>query len=326
MKYITTTCYQEGVIRVLPIGAITRGRKGEELTEIGKMKKAGIVAISDDGTSVMDAQIMRRAMEYSKMFGLMIISHSEDLNLSRGGVMNEGLVSTMLGLRGIPPQSEEVQVARDIALAELSGCHLHLAHVTTARSVTLIKEAKRRGINVTAEVTPHHLTLTEKDVIGYNTNCKVNPPLRSDPDRRALIAGLKEGIIDCVATVHAPQLATEKAREFDLAPFGIDGLETAFPVLYQELVEKGRMTLSDLVRKMSLNPASILKRENIGGLRPGMYADLTIVDLNKEKTITPGFFISRSKNSPYLGRQLKGFPVLTFYKGRTVWKDAEISL
>ncbi|MFH1416178.1 MAG: dihydroorotase [Elusimicrobiota bacterium] len=324
VKYILTTSAQEGKISVLPIGAITRGREGSALTEIGKMAKAGIIGISDDGTSVMDALVMRRAMEYAKMFDIIVIPHCEDLNLSKNGMMNEGKVSTAMGLRGIPTQAEEIMVARDIALAQLSGCVLHLAHITTGRSVQLIKEAKKMKIRVTAEATPHHLTLTEEDVRGYNTNCKVNPPLRKEKDRIALIQGLKDGIIDCIATDHAPHLDQEKYREFDLAPFGVNGLETAFPVLYTELVLKGIFTLSQLVEKMSLNPAGILNNKDIGRLTEGGTADISVVDLKAEQKITPGFFISKSMNSPYLGRTLTGFPVMTIYRGRTVWRNDKV--
>jgi dihydroorotase len=321
VKYVLTTCTQEGNVRVLPIGAITKERNGEELTEIGKMAKAGIVAISDDGTSVMNAVVMRRAMEYSKMFNILIISHCEDINLSKDGMMNEGATSTILGLKGIPAQAEEVIVSRDISLAELTGSFLHLAHISTARSVSMIKDAKKRKIMVSAEVTPHHLTLTEKDVIGYNTNCKVNPPLRTEKDRKALIKGLKDGTIDCIATDHAPHLDQEKAREFDIAPFGINGLETALPVLNTELISNKQFSVMELIEKMSFNPAKILGREDLGRLQEGATADITVIDLNKKQTITKDFFLSKSKNSPYIGRALKGFPVLTLYDGKIAWQD-----
>ncbi|MBN2406591.1 MAG: dihydroorotase [Elusimicrobia bacterium] len=323
VKYILTTCAQEGNIRVLSIGAITKERKGSELTEIGKMTKAGIVGISDDGTSVMNSLVMRRAMEYSKMFGLIIISHCEDLELSKNGMMNEGKISTIMGLRGIPTQAEEIMVARDISLAELTGCHLHLAHITTRRSIALIKEAKKRKINVTAEVTPHHLVLTEEDVIDYNTNCKVNPPLRTRGDRAALISALRSGIIDCIATDHAPHLDQEKNQEFDLAPFGINGLETAFPALFTNLVDRKQLTLAELIEKLTIRPANILKRSDIGRIREGANADITVIDLNKKIDVGDDFFLSRSKNSPFIGKTLKGFPVLTIYNGRIAWHDKE---
>jgi len=324
VKYILATCAQEGKIRVLPVGAITKARLGNELTEIGKMTKAGIVAISDDGSPVMNALVMRRAMEYSKMFDITVISHCEDLNLSKDGMMNEGSISTVMGLRGIPTQAEEVMIARDISLAELTESYLHLAHITTGRAVSLVKEAKKRKLNVTAEVTPHHLTLTEKDIQGYNTNCKVNPPLRTEKDRKALIKGLKDGTIDCIATDHAPHLDQEKHREFDLAPFGVTGLETTVPVLLEALVEKEYFTLMELIEKMTLNPARILKNETIGRLKAGVNADITVIDLNIKKKITNDFFLSKSWNSPFMGKTLKGMPVLTIYNGKIVWQDEEI--
>ncbi|MCP4652660.1 MAG: dihydroorotase [Candidatus Omnitrophica bacterium] len=324
VKYSITTSAQEGNIQVLPIGAITKDRRGEELTEIGKMKKIGIVAISDDGTSVMNALVMRRAMEYSRMFDIIIISHSEDLNLSRYGMINEGIVSTKLGLRGIPTQAEEIMVARDISLAELTGCKLHLAHISTARSIALIKDAKKRKLNVTSEVTPHHLALTETDVLGYNTNCKVNPPLRTEKDRKALIRGLKDGVIDCIATDHAPHLDQDKNREFDLAPFGINGLETAIPVLLDTLISAKHLSLLELLEKMTIAPAKILQNEDIGRLQAGTCADITVIDQHVTKEISRDFFLSKSKNSPYIGKKLKGFPVLTLYNGKVVWQDEKI--
>ncbi|MFC2091656.1 dihydroorotase [Elusimicrobiota bacterium] len=324
VKYILTTCAQEGNIQVLPVGAITKNRAGTELTEIGKMTKAGIVAITDDGTPVMNAQVMRRAMEYAKMFNIIIISHSEDLNLSKEGMMNEGKTSTIMGLRGIPPQAEEVMIARDTALAELTGGHLHLAHVTTSRSVDLIREAKKRKINVTAEVTPHHLALSEEDVQGYNTNCKVNPPLRTSKDQKALIKGLKDGTIDCIATDHAPHLDQEKHREFDLAPFGINGLETSFSVLHETLIKTKHLTILELLEKLTVKPAQILGRSDMGLIYEGGDADIAVIDPKLQKEITPSFFLSKSMNSPYIGKTLCGFPVITLYRGRIVWKDEQV--
>jgi len=325
VKFITTTAKQQGVIRVFPVGAITVGRKGEILTEIGKMKKAGIVAITDDGLPVMNSLVMRRAMEYTKMFDIFIISHPEDINLSKNGVMNEGVVSTKLGLRGIPRQSEEIMVARDIFLAELTGCHLHLAHITTEKSVELVRDAKKKGLKVTCEVTPHHISLTEENVIGYDTNCKMNPPLRTEKDRRALIRGVKDGTIDVISTDHAPHLDTEKEREFDLAPFGVIGLETALSIVLEFLYRKREISLSDVFKIMSLNPARILKNDDIGRIQVGKLADIVVIDLDKECLITKDFFVSKSKNSPYIGKKLRGFPVLTICGARIVWKSKDFS-
>ncbi len=324
VKYVLTTSSQEGKIGVLPVGAITKNRKGKALTEIGKMSNAGIVAISDDGDGVMNSRVMRRAMEYSKMFGIILISHCEDHDLSKEGMINEGITSTKMGLKGIPSQAEVIMVARDIALAGLTGCRLHLAHITTSRSVDLIRDAKNRGVNVTAEVTPHHITLTEKDINAYNTNCKVNPPLRTEKDRRALISGLKDGTIDCISTDHAPHLDTEKEREFALSPFGMTGLETAFPLAMQELVRSNKLTLSKLVEKMSANPASILKKSGIGRIEKGLDANITVIDTELEKEINKEFFLSKSKNSPFKGKKLKGFPILTLYRGRIAFKDEKV--
>src|SRR3990172_10804968 len=259
-EYIMLKARTEGVVNVYPLGAITKGQKGEELSEIGEMWEAGCIAISDDGRPVMNSRVMRHAMEYAKAFGLPVISHAEDLYLSSGGVMNEGFTSTMLGLRGIPNASEEVMVARDITLAELTKTHLHIAHVSTAGAVRLMRDAKKRGVKVTAEATPHHFTLTDKAVLSYDTNAKVNPPIRSKEDMEAIKEGLNEGIIDIIATDHAPHTEDEKKVEFDLAPFGISGLETALP-LALKLVEDGILTLTELIRKLTFNPAQIIKSD-----------------------------------------------------------------
>jgi dihydroorotase, multifunctional complex type len=250
-EYILLKARTEGVVNVFPVGAITKGQKGETLAEIGEMWEAGCVAISDDGQPVMNSGVMRHAMEYVKAFGIPVISHAEDLELSAKGAMNEGFTSTTLGLRGIPNASEEVMVARDITLAELTGAHLHVAHVSTAGSVRLIRDAKRRGVKVTAEATPHHFTLTDKAVLNYDTNAKMNPPIRSREDMEAIRGGLKDGTIDIIATDHAPHSEDEKKVEFDLAPFGISGLETALP-LASRLVAEGVLTLPELIKKAHL--------------------------------------------------------------------------
>ncbi len=322
VKFILTTAWQEGVVNVYPIGSITKGQKGEELAEIGKMRIAGIVGISDDGKPVMNAQIMRRTLEYAKMFNLPVVSHCEDLNLSLDGVMNEGFTSTVLGLKGIPRQAEEIMVARDIALAELTGGKLHLAHITTRRSVELIRQAKKKKINVTCETAPHYFSLSEEGVRGYNTNTKVNPPLRTKDDIEALCEGLADGTIDCIASDHAPHLDEEKDVEYNMAPFGIIGLETMVPLILTNLVSKKILSLSQAIAKLTVNPASILGLEK-GTLSIGADADLTIIDLNLKKKIGSQF-TSQSKNSPFIGMELGGFPVATIVGGKVVMKDGKL--
>jgi len=322
VKFILATASQEGVVNVYPIGSITKGQKGEELAEIGKMRIAGIVGISDDGKPVMNAQIMRRTLEYAKMFNLPIISHCEDLNLSLDGVMNEGFTSTVLGLKGIPRQAEEIMVARDIALAELTGGKLHLAHITTRRSVELIRQAKKKKISVTCETAPHYFSLSEEDVRGYNTNTKVNPPLRTKDDIEALCEGLADGTIDCIASDHAPHLDEEKDLEYNIAPFGIIGLETMVPLILTNLVSKKILSLDQAIAKLTVNPANILGLEK-GTLSIGSDADLTIIDLNLKKKIGSQF-TSQSKNSPFIGMELGGFPVATIVGGKVVMKDGKL--
>lgn len=300
--------------RVFPIGAITKGSKGDELAEMAELRSAGCAAVSDDGKPVMNAAIMRRAMEYSKIFDIPVISHCEECALSDKGVMHEGFVSTELGLRGIPAAAEEVMVGRDIALAELTGCRLHIAHMSTAGSVRLVREAKARGVKVTAETCPHYFTLTEEAVRGYNTLAKMNPPLRTEGDVAAVKQGLKDGAIDVIATDHAPHALDEKTTEFDSAPFGIVGLETALGLTFK-LVHEGILTVAEVVRKLSLNPASILKI-NKGTLSVGADADITIIDPNTEWKVDPAQFKSKSKNTPFDGWKLKGKAVQTIVGGR----------
>jgi dihydroorotase len=300
--------------RVFPIAAITKGSKGEELTEMAELHAAGCFAVSDDGKPVMSAAIMRRAMEYSKIFDLLLISHCEDSSLSDKGVMNEGVVSTELGLRGIPRSAEEVMTGRDILLAELTGCRLHIAHVSTAGSIRLIRDAKSRGVKVTAETCPHYFSLTEEAVRGYNTMAKMNPPLRTADDVAALKQGLKDGTIDVIATDHAPHALDEKSGEFDYAPFGIVGLETALG-LTLKLVDEGVLSLSEAVRKLAHNPASVLRLQK-GTLVAGSDADITIIDPNMEWTVDAAQFKSKSKNTPFNGWKLKGRAVQTIVQGR----------
>jgi dihydroorotase len=313
-EFIIRKAAQEGSCPVLPIGAITKGQKGEELAEIGTMRKEGCIGFSDDGQPVMNSLIMRRALEYSKAFNVPIISHCEDLTLSEGGVMNEGLLSVTLGLRGIPAEAEMIMVYRDISLAELTGGRLHIAHVSTEGSVNLIRVAKKRGVNVTAETCPHYYSITEDAVKGYNTNAKVNPPLRTVRDIEAIKEGLRDGTVDVISTDHAPHHVDEKLREFDMAPFGISGLETALS-LSLKLVQEGILSLNQLVKKMALNPARILRLDK-GTLKVGADADILIVDQNKEFKVEAERFASKGKNTPFEGWVLRGMPILTICKGR----------
>ena len=314
----------EGLCTVLPIGAITKGQKGKELVEMGTMKDQGCIAFSDDGLPVMNSLIMRRALEYSKTFGLPIISHCEDLTLSEEGVMSEGLLSVTLGLKGIPAEAEQIMVFRDILLTELTRGKLHIAHVSTEGSVKLIRDAKKRGVNVTAETCPHYFCLTEDAVKHYDTNAKVNPPLRTNKDIDAIKEGLKDGTIDVIATDHAPHHRDEKLKEFDLAPSGISGLETALG-LSIKLIDEGILTINQLVEKMSLNPSRILGlltspgsfiTGQKGTLAAGADADVTIIDLNKEFKVETSKFLSKGKNTPFEGWVLKGAPLVTISKGR----------
>ena len=302
---------------LFPAGTISKNREGKELSEMADLKRAGIWAVTDDGSWVGDSLLMRRAMEYASMLDLLVISHSEDKRLSAGGVMNEGLMSTQLGLKGIPDESEDVAVMRDIQLARLTGARLHIAHVSTARAVKLIREAKSEGISVTAEVTPHHLALTDGSVEGYSTNFKMNPPLRAEEDLEAVREGLKDGTIDCVATDHAPHTEEEKMLEFDEAPFGVIGLETALAVCLTELIHSKKMTLGELVLRMSTRPAEILKLgEGFGEIRKGTEANFTLIDLEEEWVVRAEDFISKSKNSCFIGKKLKGCTAATFCMGQ----------
>jgi dihydroorotase len=319
--YILAKARAEGAVRVYPIGAVTRGLAGKELAEHAELAEAGCVAFSDDGRAVMNAELYRRAMEYTLPFGFPVISHAEDANLARGASMNEGVVSMELGLTGAPAAAEDAMVARDILLAELTGAHLHVAHISTAGAVRLVRDAKARGVRVTAEVTPHHLLLTEEAVRHYDTNAKMNPPLRTRADCETLIAALADGTIDCVATDHAPHALSEKEGEYDRAAFGVVGLETAFPLLHDRLVRTGRIGLPTLIARMSHAPARLLNLPG-GALAPGSPADVTIVDPEREVTIDPRAFQSRSRNTPFAGLRTRGAPVMTIVGGRIVWRAA----
>ena len=305
--------------KVFPVAGATKGLKGEELTEIADLVKAGAVAISDDGKPIYSSSLMRYALEYSKMYDLPVISHCEDLALSSDGVMNEGFVSTVLGLTGIPGVAEEVMVARDIRLAEFTHSRVHIAHVSTEGSVNLVREAKRKGIKITCEATPHHFSLTDEIIKSFDTNAKVNPPLRTKKDLDALKKGLKDGTIDCIVTDHAPHSIEEKDVEFDAAPFGMVGLETALGLVITELIEKKVLSWIEAITKMTLNPAKILKL-NAGQIKVGMPADLTVIDPEANWVVEPKEFRSKSKNSPFGGRKLKGMAFLTIVDGKIAYQ------
>lgn len=320
VRYIVEKACQKGVVNVYPIGAITKGLEGSELSEMGTMKEAGIVAVSDDGKPVMNGDVMKKAMIYAGQFGLPVISHCEDVNLAGGGSMNEGYVSTLLGLRGIPSAAEEAMVAREIILSEYTGVPVHIAHVSTKTSVELVRQAKKRGVSVTAETCPHYFTLTEKACIGYDTNTKMNPPLRSEDDQKAVIEGLIDGTIDIIATDHAPHHADEKNVEFEKAANGIVGFETALALGYTYLVDQGHLTLPELIRKMTVNPARMLRIDK-GTLECGKAADVILVDLDNEYTIDASKFASKSKNSPFDGFRVKGRVKTTIVNGKIVWSE-----
>jgi len=317
--YILLKARTEGIVNVLPIGAISKSEEGNELAEIGEMYKAGCVAISDDGMPVTNSNLMRRAMEYVKAFNLPVIVHAEDTYLSDDGVMNEGKTSTMLGLKGIPNASEEVMIARDIFLSELTGTDLHICHVSTEGSVRVIREAKKRGVKVTAEATPHHFLLTDEEVFNYNTNAKMNPPLRTSKDVKAIIKGLKDGTLDVIATDHAPHSEDEKNVEFDIAPFGIVGLETALP-LSLKLVEDNILTISQVIEKLTINPANIVNSDK-GTLKKNKVADITIFDPKEEYIIDKNNFYSKGKNTPFQDWKVRGKVKYTIVSGKVVYKN-----
>src|SRR3989338_2099396 len=317
-EFILHKAATEGIVNVLPIGAITKAAKGEEITEMAELRDAGCIAFSDDGRPVMNSSVMRRALEYAKMFGLPLISHCEDLALSEDGVVNEGRVSTELGLKGIPNASEDIITARDIALSELTGGRVHIALVSTKGSVDLIRIAKQKGLNVTAETCPHYLVLTDEAVTGYNTNAKMKPPLRSQEDVEAVRSGLKDGTIDVIATDHAPHAQEEKEMEFDYAPFGITGLETALSIIMR-LVEEGLLTLNEMVIRMSSKPAMILGIDR-GNLKVGAVADITIINPHSTWVVESLNLKSKGKNTPFEGWKLKGQVSTTIVGGRVVYR------
>ncbi len=319
-SFILERAREVSKIAVYPIGAITKGSQGKTLAEIGEMHRAGIVAISDDGHGVQDSQVMRRAMEYSRLFDLPVIDHCEDEDLAGRGVMNEGYYSTLLGLRGINPAAEEVHVVRDAILARQTSARLHIAHLSTRRSLEAVIRAKKEDkISITCEATPHHLLLTEKEVASYDTNTKMNPPLRTQDDVDALVEGIASGSVDVIATDHAPHNINDKMLEFDRAPFGVVGLETAVGVIYDRFVRTGIITLERFVLLFSTNPARILKLDR-GTLAKGCWADITVLDPELNHEVRSAAFCSRSRNTPFEGWKLRGGPVMTIVKGKVVWE------
>jgi len=319
-RYIIEKAEKVGLCDVFPIGAITKGLKGEELAEIGLMVKAGIVGISDDGETPKDSKVLRNAMDYARSLGIPVFTHSEDKSLSAGGHMNEGPLSSKLGIPGMPPEAEDIGTIRDILIAKLTGAHIHVCHVSSKGALKLIEEAKREGVRVTCEITPHHFTLTEEAVKDFNTNAKMCPPLRTEDHVEACRMALKSGVADAIATDHAPHSEDEKLVEFCRAPFGIIGFQTALP-LSLELVRKGYLTLTGLVEKLSLNPARILRKRDIGTLKPGSRANVTVFNPDEEFVLTKDFIKSKSFNTPFLNQKLKGKVKLTIYNGKIVFKD-----
>ena len=317
--YIIEKARRHAAVNVFPIGAITRGSKGEELAAIGSMRAAGAVAISDDGRPVMNAQLMRRAMEFARSFHIPVINHCEDLHLSAGGDMHEGVASVRLGLRGIPGASEDVMVARDILLAEVTGARYHVAHISSRHSVEMVAYAKLRGLPVTSEATPHHLTLTDAGMIPYDSNYKMKPPLRSASDVNAVVEGVVSGAIDAIATDHAPHAGSEKMQEFEKCPFGIIGLETALGIALDCLVHSGKIGIARLVELFTINPARILGL-NRGTLAPGAPADVTIFSTQQQWTYDVNKSFSKSRNSPFDGASFRGGPVATIVAGEIVWQ------
>lgn len=317
--YIKHRADEVNLCKIRPIGSITKEQNGESLSDIGKMKSAGIVAISDDGKSVENSQIMRLAMEYANDFNLKCLCHCEDKNLVDGGVVNEGYYSTLTGLKGSLRAAEDIMIARDIALSESLDIPVHICHVSTYSGVEIIKSAKKRGVKVTAETCPHYFILTDEIIKDYDTNTKVNPPVRADKDRKAIIGGLKDGTLDCIVTDHAPHSLKDKQVEYNLAAFGISGIETSFALSYTYLVKSGVLTLSELMDKMSSNPAKVLNLEG-GDLKEGAVADIAIADLNEKYVIDSKSFISKGKNTPFNGFEVYGKIQYTIVDGEIKYR------
>lgn len=320
VDYIQRRAKDLGSARVHVIGAMTKKSEGKEISEMATMQSGGIVAVSDDGHCVQNAKLMLNCMRYATNFGLPLVIHAEDYNLAGKGQIHGGRIASKLGLSGLPGLAEEVIVSRDIMLAENTGARLHIAHISTARSIELVHEAKQRGVKVTCEVTPHHLLLTEDACLGFDTNTKMKPPLRTEKDRLACLAALKDGTIDCIATDHAPHADFEKVREFDHAPFGIIGLETAFCAIYHHLVKPGQLSLARLAEALTIAPTRVLDLPP-AELKAGHPADLNLIDLEASTTFTAESLLSKEKNTPWLDQTLSGRVLCTFLEGRITWQD-----
>ena len=323
-EFILKKAAQSDQARVYPIGAVSRGSKGSQLAEIGELRAAGCVALSDDGRPVADALLMRRALEYAGMFSMTVIDHCEDSSLKGEGVAHEGYQASVLGLRGIPAEAEEIMVARDVTLGALTREAVHIAHISARGSLRVVTSGKDRGVRVTCEVTPHHFTLTDEALVGYDTNCKMNPPLREIADRDAMLQGLADGSIDAIATDHAPHHYDEKAAEFDRAPFGVVGLETAVSIALDRLVSTGLLSLSRLVELLSVNPSRILNVPG-GTLAPDAPADLTILAPDLAVTVRADRFQSKGRNTPFEGRQLRGGVAMTLVGGRPLYINRAVT-
>lgn len=323
LRYINDKSDRLGYADVLQTAAITKGQQGQEITEIGFLKEAGCIAFTEDGKSVANSGILRKAMTYSKPYDVLFMSHCEDWNLKGGGVMNAGALATEMGLGGIANEVEDIIIMRDIMLAKMTGVRLHIQHLSTASGLELVRDAQAKGLPVTCEVTPHHLFLTEEAVRGYNTSAKVAPPLRTSADNEALIAGLKDGSITCIGTDHAPHAVDKKDVEFERAANGISSIEVAFPLIWTNLVESGRFTLSEIVTIMSCNPAALLRIDR-GSLSVGKVADLVVFDPDTERKVDPQTFYSKGKNCPYTGEILRGWPTMVLREGRVVLEKGKI--
>jgi len=307
---------REANFNIFPCGTLSKAREGKEISSMLELKQAGCVAVSDDGSYLKNPVVARHAFEYAAQLGLMIMSHAEIPELTKGGVINEGFASTLLGLKGMPAVAEVIAVATDIELAKMTGARLHISHISTRGALEKVRLAKREGLSVTCEVTPHHLALTEDAIKEYNTNFKMNPPLRTEDDRQAMIEGIKDGTIDIIATDHAPHQFEEKDQEFELAPFGVIGLETAFAISYSEICLKEKMPLDKLINQLAVHPASLLKLQNFNEIKEGSEANVTLLDLNRKWTVNQEDFVSKSKNSCFIGRQVHGYVEATVCSGK----------